>query len=300
MRKLQEYERFLREQEKAENTIIKYLNEATKLQNWLNGKEITKMNLLAYKKYLAKMYLTTGVNSVISAVNNYLEFLNLDELKVKTLRLQRATFSKAEKILSKIEYQRLLQATRDINNPRLYYIMQTICSTGIRISELKYITVNAIKLGSTNIKLKGKVRTILLPKKLCKILSQYIKERGIKNGSVFVTKGGKPVNRSNIWREMKKLCKIANVSSKKVFPHNLRHLFARVFYKRYKDIVRLADILGHSSINTTRIYTMESEEIHLRQINSLGLLVCDKSEMHNNKNVQHNLHYVVHFRQIST
>ena len=173
-----------------------------------------------------------------------------------------------------MEYDRLLQAAKTTKNWRLYHIMQTICATGIRISELRYITVEAVASGMAEIRLKGKIRTILLPKDLCRLLAKYIKRNGITSCSVFTTKSGKPVNRSNIWREMKNLCKLANVNPNKVFPHNLRHLFDRVFYKKHKDIVRLPDILGHSSVNTTRIYTMESGETHRRQMNNLGLLAC--------------------------
>lgn len=165
---------------------------------------------------------------------------------------------------------RLLQAAK--NNKRLYYLMQTICTTGIRVSELRHITIEAVAIGQANINCKGKMRTVILPKRLCKILRRYIKEQNIKNGAVFITKTGKPLDRSNIWSGMKKLCDSAGVARSKVFPHNLRHLFARTFYSLQKDIVRLADILGHSSINTTRIYTMESVDIHRRQIEQMNLL----------------------------
>lgn len=274
MKTLQNYEQFLREQEKSENTITKYLSEAAKFWWWLDSREISKSTLLTYKQYLAEKHSPTGANAAISAVNNFLEFLGLTELKIRTFKVQRQVFSQFEKELTKVEYERLLQAAKNEKNWRLYHIMHTICATGIRISELRYITVEAVASGKAEIRLKGKIRTILLPKDLCRLLEKYIKQNGIISGSIFTTKSGEPVNRSNIWREMKNLCKLANVNPNKVFPHNLRHLFARVFYKKYKDIVRLADILGHSSVNTTRIYTMESGETHRRQINSLGLLVC--------------------------
>ena len=183
-------------------------------------------------------------------------------------------FASTEKELTKAEYERLLTAAKSKKNERLYLLMQTICSTGIRVSELKFITVEAVERGIAEINCKGKRRQVFLPTELRKMLSRYLKEQKIKSGAVFVTKNGNPLDRSNIWSDMKKLCKAANVSEKKVFPHNLRHLFARTFYSLQKDVVRLADILGHSSVNTTRIYTMETGNIHKKQIEKLGLLRC--------------------------
>jgi len=176
--------------------------------------------------------------------------------------------------LTKAEYERLLTAAKSKHNERLYLLMQTICSTGIRVSELRFITVEAVDRGIAEINCKGKRRQVFLPKELRKMLSQYLRSQKRKSGAVFVTKNGNPLDRSNIWSDMKKLCKSAGVSEKKVFPHNLRHLFARTFYSLQKDVVRLADILGHSSINTTRIYTMETGAVHRRQIERLGLLRC--------------------------
>lgn len=183
-------------------------------------------------------------------------------------------FTSNDKELTKAEYERLLAAARSKKNERLYLLMQTICSSGIRVSKLKYITVTAIKTGVADINCKGKLRQVFLTKALCKALLNYVREQKIKSGAVFVTKTGRPLDRSNIWSDMKKLCDSAKVSKEKVFPHNLRHLFARTYYTLQKDIVRLADILGHSSVNTTRIYTMETGEIHKKQIERLGLLVC--------------------------
>ena len=196
------------------------------------------------------------------------------DLKIKSLKIQKQIFSKEDKELTKDEYKRLLAAAKNKKNERLYLLMQTICSTGIRVSELKFITVKAVYLKRAVINLKGKTRIVLIPDKLCHILLKYIKKNNIKDGSVFVTKGGKHLNRSNIWLDMKKLCEDAKVEKDKVFPHNLRHLFARTYYTLEKDIVRLADILGHTSVNTTRIYTMEPGEIHRNQIQHLGLLIC--------------------------
>ena len=191
------------------------------------------------------------------------------DCRVKTLKRQRRLFRAAEKELSKKEYERLLQAAK--KKPRLYLLMQTICATGIRVSEHRFITVEAAKRGSAEVKLKGKLRTVFLPSQLCRMLLKYAKQCGIKSGSIFITSTGKPLDRSRIWAEMKKLCEAAGVSREKVFPHNLRHLFARTYYAMEKDIVRLADLLGHSSVNTTRIYTMESGSTHRRQIEKMRL-----------------------------
>lgn len=188
--------------------------------------------------------------------------------------MQKRIFIPKEKELTKSEYERLLAVDKSRKNKRLYMLMQTICSTGIRVSELEFITVEAVKIGRAEINCKGKIRIVILPYQLCRMLKTYIKEENITSGSVFVTKSGKPLDRSNIWSDMKKLCEAAGVSKDKVFTHNLRHLFARTYYSIQKDIVRLADILGHSSVNTTRIYTMESGEVHRKQIQCLGLLRC--------------------------
>lgn len=227
---------------------------------------------MEYKEHLISAYAPRSVNSILSSLNSLFDYLGWHDCKVKTLKIQKQIFADTDKELTKSEYMRLLQAAR--NNKRLYYLMQTICSTGLRVSELKYITYEAVQIGQANIRCKGKMRTVILPKQLCKILKGYIKEQNIKSGAVFITKTGKPLDRSNIWSDMKKLCDSAGVARSKVFPHNLRHLFARTFYSLQKDIVRLADILRHSSVNTTRIYTMESGDIHRRQIERMNLLYC--------------------------
>ena len=211
---------------------------------------------------------------MLSSLMSFFSFLGWSDLKVKSLKIQRRIFDSEEKELTKAEYQRLLQAAKAKQNERLYLLLQTVCSTGIRVSELKHITVEAVVNGKAEISCKGKRRTVFLPDKLCKMLKRYIRERKITSGPVFVTKNGKPLDRSNIWSDMKKLCAAADVSEKKVFPHNLRHLFARTYYSLQKDVVRLADVLGHSSVNTTRIYTMESGETHRTQLQKLGLLLC--------------------------
>lgn len=269
---IESYKKYLTEEEKSQATIDKYIRDITAFCEWINGRSIEKKTILEYKEILISAYAPQSVNSILSSLNSLFDYLDWHDYKVKTLKFQKQIFSDKDKELTKAEYMRLLQAAK--NNKRLYYLMQTICSTGIRVSELKYITVDAVNLGQANIHCKGKMRTVILAKQLCKILKRYIKENNIKNGAVFVTKTGKPLDRSNIWSDMKKLCDSAGVARSKVFPHNLRHLFARTFYSLQKDIVRLADILGHSSVNTTRIYTMESGDIHRRQIEQMRLLRC--------------------------
>ena len=271
---IQSFNNYLINEEKAEATVNKYLHDVGKFQMWLGEQELSKVAVLAYKSYLCEQYAPASVNAAISSLNSFFNFMEWYDLRVKNLKIQKQIFASTDKELTKAEYNRLLQASKQKKNERLYLLMQTICSTGIRVSEVQYITVEAVSRGVAEINCKGKRRQVFLPKQLCQILKQYIKEQKIKSGAVFVTKSGNPLNRSNIWSDMKKLCKAANVSEKKVFPHNLRHLFARTYYSLQKDIVRLADILGHSSVNTTRIYTMETGEIHRRQIQKLGLLRC--------------------------
>jgi len=269
---IQEFENYLIEEEKADATIEKYMRDIKAFSDWTTGGEIDKRKVLLYKEHLKENFAPASVNSILSSLNSFFEFNNWHELKVKTLKIQKQIFAQRDKELTKAEYERLLDAAKSKKNKRLYLLMQTICASGIRVSELQHITVEAVTERRANINSKGKMRVVILPKDLCKVLMQYIKEQNIKSGSVFVTKTGKPLDRSTIWKMMKTLCESADVDSKKVFPHNLRHLFARTYYSLQKDIVRLADILGHSSINTTRIYTMETGDIHRRQIQMLGLL----------------------------
>ena len=265
---------YLINEEKAVATVNKYLHDVGEFQIWLGEQEMCKAAVLAYKSYLCERYAPASVNAALSSLNSFFNFMEWYDLRVKNLKIQKQIFASTDKELTKAEYDRLLQAAKQKKNERLYLLMQTICSTGIRVSEVRYVTVEAVSRGIAEINCKGKRRQVFLPKQLCQILKQYIKEQIIKSGAVFVTKNGNPLDRSNIWSDMKKLCKAANVSEKKVFPHNLRHLFARTYYSLQKDIVRLADILGHSNVNTTRIYTMETGEIHRRQIQKLGLLRC--------------------------
>lgn len=269
---IENFKNHLINEEKASATLEKYIRDIKAFFEWISGTEIDKQKVLNYKEYLIGKFAPTSVNSVLSSLNSFFEFNNWYELKVKMLKIQKQIFAQNDKELSKTEYERLLDAAKAKSNQRLYLLMQTICSSGIRVSELQYVTVEAIKLRKATINCKGKMRIVILPKELCRMLTEYAKTQKITSGSVFVTKTGKPLDRSTIWKMMKALCESAKVSKYKVFPHNLRHLFARTFYTLQKDIVRLADILGHSSVNTTRIYTMESGEIHRRQIQKLGLL----------------------------
>lgn len=266
------FRQYLIDEEKSPSTLEKYMRDVRVFAAWLGERTPQKSLVLEYKANLINEFAPASVNSILSSLNSFFEFCGLLNLKVKLLKIQRQIFADHGRELSKKEYEKLLHAAYQKENKRLYYLMQTICSTGIRVSELRFITVDAVRCGQARINCKGKLRTVILPRQLCKILSQYIRERKITSGSVFVTKNGKPLDRSNIWSDMKKLCESADVDSTKVFPHNLRHLFARTYYSLQKDVVRLADILGHSSINTTRIYTMETGEIHRSQIQKLGLL----------------------------
>lgn len=266
------FENYLINEEKASATLEKYMRDIKAFFEWTSGAAIDKRKVLSYKAHLVKSFAPASVNSVLSSLNCFFEFNNWYELKVKMLKIQKQIFAQKEKELTKAEYERLLDAAKAKSNERLYLLMQTICSSGIRVSELQHITVEAVKNRKATISCKGKMRIVLLPKELCRLLAGYAKTRKITSGPVFVTRTGKPLDRSTIWKMMKALCESAGVSKDKVFPHNLRHLFARTFYSIQKDIVRLADVLGHSSVNTTRIYTMETGEIHRRQIQGLGLL----------------------------
>ena len=269
---LYDFNVFLMNEEKAETTIEKYMHDIRVFAEWLNGKNVDKMEVLRYKEHIKQRYAPASVKSMLSSINSFFDFIGWNNLKVKMLKIQRQIFLSDEKMLTKSEYKRLLDAACKVKELRLYYIMQTICSSGIRVSELKSVTVEAVKKGKIIIGCKGKIREALLPKDLCKKLLKYARKNAITTGNIFVTKSGKPLDRSAIWKMMKRICSIAGVSAKKVFPHNLRHLFARTYYAMQKDIVRLADILGHSSVNTTRIYTMEPCENQRTRIEKLGLL----------------------------
>ncbi|MBR4874269.1 MAG: tyrosine-type recombinase/integrase [Clostridia bacterium] len=269
---IEEFKKFLIEEEKSKNTTEKYCRDVTVFAEWLGGRELNKSVVLQYKSDIIERFAPVSVNSIISSLNSFFSYVKWFDLKVKTLKIQRQIFLNKNKELTKSEYARLLFAAKSKKNTRLYYLIQTICSTGIRVSELKHITIEAVNQGQAVINCKGKMRLVLLPKDLCKMLKSYAKNRKIASGAIFISRNNNPLDRSHIWKMLKALCDDAGVLSSKVFPHNLRHLFARTFYSLQKDIVRLADILGHASINTTRIYTVETGETHLKQIQRLGLL----------------------------
>ena len=236
--------------------------------------EITKETVIAYKQGLIDDgYAVRSINSMLASLNSLFSFLGWNDCKVKSIKLQRQIYCPEEKELTKAEYMRLVDTAKQKGNERLNLILQTICGTGIRVSELQFITVEAVKKGEATVSLKGKTRSVFIVKELQKKLLRYVAEQGIKSGCIFITRTGKPMSRTNIWREMKKLCVQANVNPSKVFPHNLRHLFARVFYGIEKDIAKLADILGHSSINTTRIYIISTSTEHRRHMENMRLII---------------------------
>lgn len=265
------FQYFLISEEKSKATIDKYVRDVTQFLRFVQEKEIDKNLVLEYKAELIDRYAPSSVNSMLVAINSYLDFIEKCDCKVKLIKIQRQLFAREERELTKEEYRRLLKAAK---NNRISAVIQTICGTGIRVSELSFITVEAVKEGKASVRCKNKTRIIFIPKQVQKMLKAYIKKAGITAGPVFVTKKGNPLDRSNIWKEMKALCSKAGVSEKKVFPHNLRHLFARTFYSIEKDIVRLADLLGHSSINTTRIYTIECGAQHLKSIERVNILLA--------------------------
>lgn len=270
---LTKFKKYLIFEEKSTATIEKYIRDVKAFSVYAQGRAITKEMVIAYKKDLQENYTIRSVNSMLASINSLFAFLNWFDLKVKSLKLQQQVFCSAEKELTKAEYKRLCQTAKRKNNKRLNLIMQTICATGIRVSELQYLTVEAIKRGEAIVNCKAKTRSVFIVTELKRKLLCWAEEQRIKSGMIFVTKSGKPINRTNIWREMKELCKDANVSPQKVFPHNLRHLFARVFYGIEKDIVKLADILGHSSINTTRIYIISTGDEHRRRMEHMRLIL---------------------------
>jgi len=270
---IEHYVAYLQEQERSSATICKYKHNLSELYRYLDGRMMSKEVLIEWKKSLCEIYAPTTVNFMLTVANGFLQFMGWETLKVKQLKIQKNLFCAEEKELTQEEYARLIHAAEQEENARLSLILQTICATGIRVSELKFITVEAVGMGRAEVNNKGKRRVVFLPGKLCRLLRKYIHKQKITAGAVFVTRTGKPIDRSNIWREMKRLCKKAEVEPGKVFPHNLRHLFARRFYSIDHDLSRLADILGHSSISTTRIYTAESGKEHQKQIERMGLVV---------------------------
>ena len=270
---IETYLQYLREQEKSAGTLEKYKRELYELLSFLSGKNESKEELISWKAQLEQKYRPAGVNGRLVAANGFFSFFGRYDLRMKLLRIQKEIFAKEEKELTKGEYIRLVQAAERKGNMRLSLVIQTICATGIRVSELQYITVESLKKGRTEVNCKGKRRVIFLPMDLLRKLKNYAKEKGISTGVIFCTRTGCPLNRCNIWSDMKKLCRDARVNPQKVFPHNLRHLFARTFYSLEKDIAKLADLLGHSNIETTRIYIMESGREHQEKLEKMRLVI---------------------------
>ena len=273
IKQLAAYDASLRTDERAPGTLEKYLRDLRAFLVWLDGRPVTKELAHQWKEELqARGYAPVTINSMLSALNGLFRFLGWEECRVKFLKVQRRLFRDERRDLNQSEYNRLLETAHQLGRERLALLMETICATGIRVSEVRYITVETARDGKAEIALKGKIRTILLPNKLIRKLLKYAKRQKIASGEIFLTRSGKALSRRQIWAEMKRLCRHAGVEPSKVFPHNLRHLFATAFYRACKDIAHLADLLGHSSVETTRIYLISSGTEHARQIERLGLV----------------------------
>lgn len=270
---IENFRKNLELQEKSTSTIEKYIRDVKAFSVYAENAAITKEKVIAYKKYLRNNYAVRSVNSILASINSLFNSLEWHDLKVKSLKLQQQVFCSEDRELTKAEYARLCKTAERKKNKRLNLILQTICGTGIRVSELQYITVEAAKQGEAVVNCKAKTRSVFIVKELKQKLLRYAAEQNIKSGIIFVTRTGKPISRTNIWREMKALCVEANVNPEKVFPHNLRHLFASVFYGIEKDIAKLADILGHSSINTTRIYIISTGTEHRKRMENMHLII---------------------------
>ena len=260
-------------EEKSTATIEKYIRDIQTFSTYSAGSLITKEMVIAYKRHLQENYAVRSVNSMLASLNSLFQFLGWHDLRVKSIKLQHQIYCPEDKELTKAEYVRLCREANKRHNERLNLILQTICGTGIRISELQFITVEAVRKGEAVVNCKAKTRSVFIVKELKQKLLRYAGKQNITSGMIFVTRTGKPINRTNIWREMKALCKNANINPQKVFPHNLRHLFARVFYGIEKDIAKLADILGHSSINTTRIYIISTGTEHRQRMENMHLII---------------------------
>ena len=270
---LSDFARQLQEDERSPATIENYLRHIRAFAAWAGGQAVTKDLATQWKEHLISQYRPGTVNTMLASLNRFFAFLGWYDCQVKTLRIQRRLFREDSKELTRAEYERLVSAAQASGRERLVLLLETICSTGIRVSEVKYITVEALKLGKAEISLKGKIRTILLPNKLCRKLLKYAKKQKTVSGEVFLTRNGKGMSRKQIWAEMKSICAKAKVAAAKVFPHNLRYLFARVFYKACRDVAKLADVLGHSSIETTRIYLISTGVEHAHTLERLRLIL---------------------------
>lgn len=269
---INQFIKYLQEQEKSQSTIVSYKRELFSLQMFFDDSSLNKDSLLRYKTIITKQYKPSTCNVSISAINCFLKYINRQDLFLKPLKIQKTIFEPAEKELTKKDYNKLIKAALINGDERTALAIQTICATGIRVSELQSITVETLRSGQTHICNKGKNRIVFIPKALVNVLKKYVVNHNIASGPIFVTRNNKPLDRSNLWKSMKQLCSVAGVKPSKIYPHNLRHLFAKTYYTQQKDISRLADILGHSSINTTRIYTRESGAVHAKQIEGLGLI----------------------------
>lgn len=271
------FARRLREDERSPGTIENYLRHVRAFAAWAGGEAVTKELAAQWKDHLAHSgYCPGTVNTMLVALNRFFTFQGWRDCQVRALRVQRRLFREDNRELTREEYERLVEAARSLGRERLELLMETICSTGIRVSEVKYITVEALAQGRAEISLKGKIRTILLPGKLCRKLLKYAKKQKTVSGEVFLTRNGTGLSRKQIWSEMKAICAKAKVAASKVFPHNLRHLFARTFYKVCRDVVKLADVLGHSSIETTRIYLISTGAEHAHTLERVRLLLSTK------------------------
>ena len=270
---LREFVQDLKRQGNSPATVVKYHREAAAFAAWLGEEELTAERAAEYRDRLTACRTTTGANGAVSALNKLFAFLGRQDCRLRGLPVQRRLCRDEGRELTQGEYKRLLTAARRRKRERLLLAMEAICATGIRVSELRFFTVEAVRAGKAVVTNKGKTREVYLPGKLCKRLREYAKARGVVSGPVLVTRGGQPLDRSNLWREMKALCREAKVAAGKVFPHNLRHLFARTYYKAERDLARLADILGHASVDTTRIYTLETGSTWRRKLDKLNLLL---------------------------
>ena len=270
---IREYKKWLIEEEKSPATIEKYMRDVTVFMTKMANVEICKTAVIAYKEKLLDQYAVRSVNSIIASLNSFFDFAGWGDCRIKAIKLQQEIYRSEDKELTKAEFDRLVETAKQRGDEKLALILQTICGTGIRVSELKFITVDAVRNGEATVNCKGKTRKVFIVSALRKRLKQYIRKNDIADGAIFLGTNGKPINRTTVWREMKSLCKAANVKQSKVYPHNLRKLFARVFYKIEKDIAKLADILGHSSINTTRIYIISTGDEHKRRMEKMKLIV---------------------------
>ena len=271
---MEEYREYLENEEKSGATIEKYMRDVRAFQGYLGeGMLLDREKIRMYKQKLVERYKIASANSMLAAVNSFLGFAGREDLKVKLLKVQKAVYSRPEREMTEKEYEGLVRTAKRLGDLRMSMLLQTIGSTGIRISELKFITVESLETGRAEIYNKGKSRVVLLPVELTRLLKKYCRKAGIRIGSIFITRQGNPLDRSNVSKKMKQLARAAGVDAAKVFPHNFRHLFARTFYNIEKDVVRLMDLLGHSNINTTRIYTAATEELPRQQMARMHLVL---------------------------